>query len=211
MPLPTVITSGTTWSWSQPHVAPGEKRPEAMLELAAEEPEHATRFAVKSSPEADDLVLARGRLGQTQRRLDGLGAPREELDAREAFGHEAGEQRQEPRASLGGEAAERQALELALQRIDVVRMTVTDAAHTDAGDKVDVLVAVLVDQRAALATRDGHAGRERERLQARREMPLLVGDDPPRPGPDLAARCHRPAPVKRSATCAAIRWAASSR
>ena len=61
---------------------------------------------------------------------------------------------EEPGARLRREAAEGQPLYLLLQRLDVVGMAVADAADADAGDEVDVLVAVLVDQRRAAAA--GH-------------------------------------------------------
>src|SRR5713226_6829989 len=44
-----------------------EKRPQVMLEIAPEQTEHPARLAVKAAPEADDLALARGRLGEPER------------------------------------------------------------------------------------------------------------------------------------------------
>src|SRR5882724_3470744 len=95
-----------------------------------------------------------------------------------------------------------------LHRFHVMGMTVAHAAHADAGDEVDVLVAVLVDQPAVFATRHRHAGVEGEGLQPGSDVALLPGHDLTRPRSDLAARGHRVAPAKRSATCAAMRSAA---
>ena len=193
------------------HVAAGHEGAEVVLEVAAEQSEHPARLAVEPAPEAEHLVLAGGGLGEAQGGLHGLGAPGEELDAGEPLRREARQLREEAGARLGREAAERQALELPLERFHVMRMAVTDAAHADAGDEVDVLVAVLIDQRATLATGHRHAGREGEGLQPGRDMTSLLGDDVTRPRSDLAALRHRAAPAKRKATCAAIRSAASSR
>jgi hypothetical protein len=135
----------------------------------------------------------------------GLRAAREHLDARQARGSEGGEQVEEAGSRLGGEAAERERLDLALERVDVVRMAVPDAADGDARDEVEVLVAVLVDERRALAARHRQAGVEREGLKARRDVALLARDDLLRPRPHLAplahriTRAHRRPPSKRRA------------
>ena len=179
-------------------VLAGQEGPQVMLEVAAEEPEDAARLAVESAPEADDLVFPGGRLGEPQPGLHGLRAAREHLDARQALGGEGGEQVEEAGARLGGEAAERERLDLALERVDVVRMAVPDAADGDARDEVEVLVAVLVDERRALAARHRQAGVEREGLKARRDVALLARDDLLRPRPDLAPLAHR-SPSSRSA------------
>jgi hypothetical protein len=155
----------------------GKKRAEVVLEVAAEEPEHAASLAVKPTPEPQHLVLARRGLRETEGGLDGFGAAGEELDSRQAGRGERGEELEEAGARLRGEAAEGHTLDLPLQRRHVVRVAVTDAADPDARDEVDVLVAVLVDQRAALAARHGKPGIERERLQARRDMTMLSRDD----------------------------------
>ena len=82
-------------------VLPGHERPQVVLELAAEEAQHAARLAVEAAPEADDLVLAGGDLGEAQRRFDGLGAAREHLDAREPSGvMEASSSRKRERTSV---------------------------------------------------------------------------------------------------------------
>src|SRR6185369_3313552 len=54
--------------------------PKPVLEIAAEEPEHAGGLAVKAAPEADDLGLLRVGAGELERALDGLGAAGVELD-----------------------------------------------------------------------------------------------------------------------------------
>src|SRR5437016_1121778 len=89
-------------------------RPQVMLELAPDETEHTTTLAVKPAPEADDLRLARGGLGQPQGCLDRLRTAGEHLDARETGGRDGGEQLEELGPRLGGEAAKRQPLDLPL-------------------------------------------------------------------------------------------------
>src|SRR5207245_8180752 len=95
---------------------------------------------------------------------------------REPVGCQAGEQLEQLRARLRGEASERQLLDLALEALDVVGMAVPHAADADAGDEVDVLVAVHVDERAALAPGHGQPGVERERLQAVSVVSMLAID-----------------------------------
>ena len=189
----------------------GQEWAEVMLELAAQEPEHAAGLAVKGTPEPEDLVLARRRLREAQRCLDGFRAAGKELDARQALGRDRCQQLEEPRACLRREAAERQALDLSLERLDVVRVAMPHAPDPDTRDEIDVLVAVLVDERAAFPAGDGETGIEREGLQARRHVALLSRDDLTRAWSHLATRGHRVAPVNRSTRCSAIRSAASSR
>src|SRR6185369_3827995 len=186
-------------------VLAGQEGPQVMLEVAAEEPEDAARLAMESAPESDDLLFPGGRLGEPQPGLHRLRAAREHLDARQARGREGGEQVEEAGSCLRGEAAEREGLDLALERVDVVRMAVPDAADGDARDEVEVLVAVLVDERRALAARHRQAGVEREGLKARRDVALLARDDLLRPRPHLAPLAdripcaHRAPPSKRRA------------
>ena len=155
----------------------GKEGPEVVFEVTAEEPEHAASLAMKPTPEAEHLVLARRGLCEPEGGLDGFGAAGEELDARQAGRGERGEELEEAGARLRGEASEGHTLDLLLQCRHVVRVAVADAADPDTRDEIDVLVAVLVDQRAALAARHGQPRIERERLQARRDMAMLSRDD----------------------------------
>jgi len=100
---------------------------------------------------------------------------------------------------LRGEASERQLLDLALEALDVVGMAVPHAADADAGDEVDVLVAVHVDERAALAPGHGQPGVERERLQAGGDVTLLALEDLARARSDFAALAHRDTSANRLA------------
>ena len=59
-----------------------------VLEIAAEQAENAPGLAVEAAPEAEDFVLARRRLREAERGLDGLRAAGKELNAREARGRE---------------------------------------------------------------------------------------------------------------------------
>src|SRR5206468_8780875 len=85
-----------------------------------------------------------------------------------------------------------------------------DAADADAGDEVDVLVAVLVVERAAGAPRHGQPRVLGEGLEPRRHVASLPFDDPPRSGAGLA-RLHQRTPRKRRVRWAAMATAASSR
>jgi hypothetical protein len=180
-------------------VAARHERTEVMLELAAEQGQHTAGLAVKAAPEAEHLALAGRRVGEAQRGLDRLGAAGEHLDAREPLGSDGSDQVEELRARLGREAAERQPLDLALERFDVVGMTMTHAADGDAGDEVDVLVAVLVDQRAVDAARHREAGVEGKALGARRQVTALLGDDLLRAGSDFTTLSQRRPPENRRA------------
>ena len=193
------------------------QRAEPVLEVAPHERQHAAGLAVEAAPEAHELVLLRDGLGQAERRLDGLGAAREELDAREALRRDAGEQVEELRADLRGEAAEREPAGLLLERLHVVRVAVADASDGDAGDEVDVGVAVLVEDPAALAARHREARIQREGLQARRHVAGLERRDALRTLADLEALVgrlgHRVTPTRlnRAASSAAMCVAATGR
>src|SRR5262249_16187247 len=113
------------------------------------------------------------------------------LDASEALGGHARQEFQELRAGLGGEASEVQPLDLALERLDVVGVAMAEAAHRDARHEIEVLVAVLVDQRAALAPRHREAGVLGEALVAGGDVAALALDDGLRSWSALAPRAHR--------------------
>ena len=170
-----------------------------VLELAAEQRQHAARLAVEASPEPEHLGLAGRRVREAQCGLDRLGAAGEHLDPRQPLGRDGGDQVEELRARLRREAAEGEPLDLALERLDVVGMAMTDAADGDAGDEIDVLVAVLVDQRAVDAARHREAGVEEKALGARRQVAPFLGDDLLRAGSDLTTLRHRRPPENRRA------------
>src|SRR5215831_18125271 len=114
-------------------------------------------------------------------------------------------------ARVGGEAPEGDPLDLALERFDVMRMTVADAAHRDTGDEVDVLVAVLVDQGAVDAARHRQARVEREALRAGGEVLAFLHDDLLRARSHLMPCGQRFPPANRRARYDAIAADASSR
>src|SRR5262249_60241510 len=97
-------------------VRPRAERRGRGLEPAAEQRHPAAGLAVEAAPEREPLALARRGVREPQRRLDGLGAAGEHLDAREALGGDRREQVEESGTRLGREAAERDALDLALER-----------------------------------------------------------------------------------------------
>src|SRR5512144_1770899 len=176
-------------------VLAGQERTLVMLEVAAEQAEDAAGLAVEAAPEPDDLLSPGRGLGQAQAGLHRLRAAREELDAREALRSDLRHQLEEARAGLGGEAAEGEPLRLALERLDVVRVAVADAADRDARDEVDVLVAVLVPQPAAAAAGHGQPRVEGEGLVAGGDVAGLAGHDLARARADLARRAHRASPA----------------
>src|SRR5438309_4632162 len=192
-------------------VLAGEERPQVMLEVAAEQAEHSARLAVEAAPEADDLALARGRLGEPERGLHGLRAPREHLDAGEAFGGEGGERLEKAGPRLRGEAAEGELFHLALERLYVVRVALADRAYGDTRNEIDVLLPVLVDESGALPPRHGQARVEGEALHAGGGDATLALDDGPGARAGLAAFCHRKDSRKRVARYAPMVGPASSR
>ena len=80
-------------------------------------------------------------------------------------------------ARLRREAAEGRPLELLLEARDIARMRMAEAADRDAGDEVEILVAVDVGDRAALRMVDDDLREERDRLQAGRHRLRLVLED----------------------------------
>ncbi|MBF8288270.1 MAG: hypothetical protein HW381_1378, partial [Candidatus Rokubacteria bacterium] len=90
-----------------------------------------------------------------------------------------------------------------------MRVAVADGADRDARDEVDVLLAVLVHERAPLAARHGEPRVEREALPAGGGVaPLalddLLGSRPWLPRPGLAHPAHCGLPVKRTERYAAM-------
>src|SRR5262249_47040478 len=83
----------------------------------------------------------------------------------------------ESRPCLGREAPERQTFDLTLQGFDVVRMAVSDAADADAGDEVDVLLAILVVEHGTRAARHRDPGVLREGLKPWSHVAPFLLDD----------------------------------
>ncbi len=177
-------------------VLPGHERSQMMLEVAAQQAEHAAGLPVKATPETEHLVLPGRGLRQPERGFHRLGSTREHLDASESLRRERRQQIEESRPGLGGEAPERQALDLPFQRLDVVRVAVADATDTDAGNEVDVRLAILVVEHRAGATRHRDSRVLREGLKPRRHVALLLLDDLPRSRARLA-QLHYRSPRKR--------------
>src|SRR5262245_27690206 len=181
-----------------------------MLEVAAEQAEHTAGLPVKAAPETEDLVLSGCRLRQPERRLHRLRAAREHLDARQSLRRERGQAIQESRARLGGEAPERQTFDLTLQGLDVVRMAVSDAPDADAGDEVDVLLAILVVEHGSRAARHRDPRVLREGLKPWGHVAPFLLDDPLGFRTGLA-QLHQASPPKRIFRYDAMATAASSR
>ena len=153
------------------------ERPLMVAVRAAEEPDHALRLAVEAAPEADELELLRDRLREPEGRLDRFRAAREKLEVRDPLRQRRGDAAEELRARFGREAAEGDAFELLLEPRDIARMRVAEAADRDAGDEVEIFVAVDVGDRAALRMVDDDLREERDRLQAGRHRLRLAVED----------------------------------
>src|SRR5215831_3898838 len=65
------------------------------------------------------------------------------------------------------EATERDAIELLLKALDVVRVAMTKTADRDACDEIEIFIAIDVDYRTALGAVDDNLRIERDRLQPR--------------------------------------------
>src|SRR6267143_805348 len=170
--------------------------------------------AARPSDARDHLVADQERarlLGEPERGLHGLRAPREHLDAGEAFGGEGGERLEKAGPRLRGEAAEGEPFHLALERLDVVRVAVADRAYGDTRNEIDVLLPVLVYESGALPPRHGQARVEGEALHAGGGDATLALDDGPGARAGLAAFCHRKDSRKRVARYAPMVGPASSR
>jgi hypothetical protein len=128
-----------------------------MLEAARQERQHAARLAVKSAPEADDLVAARRCLHESHRGFHRLGAARVQLRPIEIARRKARKQPDECRAMLGREAAHVHALELSRHLRHIPGVRVPQARDADAGQQIHVAIAVhLVG-----TSLDGEAQRDR--------------------------------------------------
>src|SRR5208282_5267156 len=95
--------------------------------------------------------------GEPEGGLDRLRAAREQLGMGDSLREQPGDQIEKTGAVLSREAAEGDAIELLLETLDVVRMAMAETADRDAGDEVEILVAVDVGDRAASASRSNIA------------------------------------------------------
>src|SRR5262249_37734735 len=125
-------------------VIAGRKGTEPLFEISPKKRKHASGLAVKRSGVPDELELLRDGLRQPQGGFDGFRASREKSDARQPGRRETRQELEKPRANLRRKASECEPLDLRLQRLDVMRMAMPHASHGDAGDEIDVGVAVLV-------------------------------------------------------------------
>ena len=75
-----------------------------------------------------------------------------------------------------GEGADDEPRGLMRERLRECRMAVAEARHGDAGEKINVHVAVDIGERRALAMVEREAGEQRDTLAAGRDMALLVGE-----------------------------------
>ncbi len=153
------------------------KRPLVIAVAAAQHADHALALAMESTPEADELELLGHRLGKPERRLDRLGATGKQLQMRQSLRQQRGDKIEEARPRFGCEAAEGRPFELLPDALHIVGMAVSDAANGDAGDEVEILVAVHVGDGAAFRVVDDDLREERDRLQPWRHSLGLVVED----------------------------------
>ena len=132
---------------------------------------------METAPEADDFVASGRGFGEPHRGLDGFGAARVELRAVQITGRELRDQLDQRGAMLRGEAAHVDALELLCHLCHVARMGVAEAGDADAGEKVDVPVAVDVPQHRAFAAIHEQLAEESNTLRAGREVLRLQVKD----------------------------------
>ena len=141
-----------------------------MLEASGEQRQHTAGLPVEAAPEAHDLVPAGRSFRQPHCRFDGFGAARVQLGAIQITGRESRDQLDERGAVLGREAAHVHALELFRHLGDVARMRVAQARDTDAGQQVDVAVAVDVPENGTLAAIHAQLAEEGDALRSGREI-----------------------------------------
>ena len=84
---------------------------------------------------------------------------------------------EEPCARFGCEAAERGARQLLTDTLDIMGVTVADAAHRNTGDKVEIFVPIDIVDRATLCAINRDLRIKGDRLQARRHRLGLAIED----------------------------------
>jgi hypothetical protein len=133
-----------------------ERRERRLLALLRRRAQRPVRAPVEAAVQDDDVAPRLGLAGQLERGLVGLrtGVGEEHRPAQRAGRQALGE----PAHRLGVEevADVQQPLGLIADRFDDRRVAVADARHADAGQEVEVLVAVVVPQARAGAADETH-------------------------------------------------------
>ena len=132
---------------------------------------------MEAAPESQNLVLPGRRLGEPHGRFDGFGAARVQLGAVQVAGRDGGDQLDQVRAVLGGEAPHVHALELARHLGDVARVRVAEARDADPGEQVYVAVAVHVPEHGALAPVHAQLAEQGDALRPGRQIARLGVED----------------------------------
>src|SRR6266705_1900620 len=127
---------------------PRRERTLVIAVAAAKKPNDAGGLAVVTAPETHEFKFFGHRFGETKSRLDRLGAAREQLNVGDTFGQHAADQLKETGAGVGREAAKGNAVELLCETLHIMWMAVAQTADGDAGDKIEILIAVDVGDRA---------------------------------------------------------------
>ena len=161
-------------------IGSGRERTQAVLEASRQERQHAARLAVKAAPEPHDLVPAGGRSREPHGGFDRFRAARIELGAVEVAGRDPGNQLDESGAMLRREAADVHPFELFRHLGDVAGMRVAEARDADAGEQIDIAIAVDVPQDRAFAAVHAQLAEKRDTLRARRQVLRLEVEDAPR-------------------------------
>jgi hypothetical protein len=111
---------------------------------------------VITPPETDELKFLRGGFGKSEGRLNGLGATGKELDVRYTLRQKITHEGEEAGSGLGRETAEGRTRQLFADAFHIVRVAVTNAADSDAGNEIEIFVSVDIINCTAKRTIDGN-------------------------------------------------------
>ena len=158
-------------------VLPARQRTIALLRFVADKSDDAAGLAVEAAPEAHHLMLSGRGTRQPERGFDRLRAAAIKMCALESRGRDFAQQLERRRALLGREGADHQPRRLIRQRLRQSGMRMAKACDRDAGEKIDVDVAVGVGERRAFAVIEGDTGEQRDALAAGRDIFLFEVED----------------------------------
>src|SRR5271166_2329447 len=132
---------------------------------------------MESAPEADDLVVFGFGLGKADGSFDSFCAAAVEVSASQLRGRGLAKQTENFGPLGGGESSYDQAGGLFGQRLRQSGVAVAEGGDRDAGEKVEVGVAVGIGERGAVAMIEGDLGEQRDALAAWRHMALFLVKD----------------------------------
>ena len=158
-------------------VTTARQRSITLLGFIADKPEHAHGLAVEAAPEADHLIFLGHGPREPKRRFDRLGAAAIQMRALQVGGRHLADQLEGLDALARRERPDHQARRLFGNRLGQRRMSVTEAGDRDAGEEIDVGVAVGIGQGRAVTVLEGNPREQRDPLAAGRDIALLFGED----------------------------------